>query len=847
MTAASERGPVSSFVRHRLGALLDERRVVVWYDPDSAFADFVRDLQLPRCVIVDAGESALRARRAAEAIYRRLDEADAGPEGRQNLLIYVPRPRGTTPEQQQSDSLEGFVRCGAAFGAAEAEQLLSLAQLALPNQRNEIARLFRDGRPTLALLDSLTVGARYPLLRQAFGTDAPAEVMAHALGGTDTAERLTGMPGALAELKRLARAELGLTADGVESWAALQARLGQFVLVSELAAGLPDGLPAALASVPHADAAHRAQALDVCERLRDSELTREASIQLATTVERDLRLPSLLEPDTPLGARDTFACQERHRLRAVVQAATRGDLTLARSLVAAGARSVWRRDPERALLWQVAQRCLTFLERCHEVELRTPPKGVPALIEAYTAGDGLWQIDRAQRLFEQAGAHCAEDDEIEPLLQACRSRYRTVVAPAQTAFQLAVQAEGWPPEGVRRQTQTFDTRVAPELAERRKTAYFLVDSLRYEMGRGLAESLQELGAVSVDGVAAVLPTTTPCGMAALLPGADGAFTLVEHRGGLAPAVGGVPVADRSERTALLASRYGDRVVDLTLEEILSTSPKRLGGRIGQADLVIVRTQDVDEIGEAQNLFRARKIMSDVIGELRSAAVRLASVGVETLVFAADHGHVLVPETLAGDVASAPSGEWISRKRRSLLGRAQAGAPGVLILPAREVGILGPVEDFAAAADFKTFQAGSGYFHEGLSLQECVVPVVVVRARRPPAASGGVQVSIAYRSDRFTSSVVGVKLQLTAMFEPSLVVRLEAFDGTGPKAKPVGQAADCDARDPATGEVALQVGVETPVPLVVDPDFHGPSIEVRAIDPRTGAVLARLSLKNASLD
>jgi hypothetical protein len=93
----------------------------------------------------------------------------------------------------------------------------------------------------------------------------------------------------------------------------------------------------------------------------------------------------------------------------------------------------------------------------------------------------------------------------------------------------------------------------------------------------------------------------------------------------------------------------------------------------------------------------------------------------------------------------------------------------------------------------------------------------------------------------------MKLHFTALLETSLVLRLEAFDGTGPKAKPVGQSGDCDARNPATGEVVVQAGVETPVPLLVDPDFRGPSIEVRATDPRTGVVLARLSLENARLD
>ena len=40
------------------------------------------------------------------------------------------------------------------------------------------------------------------------------------------------------------------------------------------------------------------------------------------------------------------------------------------------------------------------------------------------------------------------------------------------------------------------------------------------------------------------------------------------------------------------------------------------------------------------------------------------------------------------------------------------------------------------------------------------------------------------------------------------MRIEAFDGSGPKAKLVGEAADCEARDPATRLVTLTKESET---------------------------------------
>jgi len=86
-----------------------------------------------------------------------------------------------------------------------------------------------------------------------------------------------------------------------------------------------------------------------------------------------------------------------------------------------------------------------------------------------------------------------------------------------------------------------------------------------------------------------------------------------------------------------------------------------------------------------------------------------------------------------------------------------------------------------------------------------------------------------------------------MLSPSLRVRVEAYSGSAPNAKRVGDAADCDARDPVTGEVMLKVGEPVSVPVFIDPDFNGKEIEIRAIDPKTNVIHQRLKLKNARLD
>jgi hypothetical protein len=219
------------------------------------------------------------------------------------------------------------------------------------------------------------------------------------------------------------------------------------------------------------------------------------------------------------------------------------------------------------------------------------------------------------------------------------------------------------------------------------------------------------------------------------------------------------------------------------------------------------------------------------------------------VISADHGHVLLPEVAAGDIVTAPPGTWLKAKRRCRLGSSLAGTTGTIVFRAADVGIHAPAEDICIPEGFKVFSAGESYFHEGISLQECVLPVIVVRVMKPAARQGKQEVTIQYRSDRFTSRVVGLKLRYEAggLFGEPVRVKVKAHSGSGAKADVVGDAADCDARDEATHEVVLQPGVDTAVPVLIDPDFGGPSIEIRVTDPATGQIWARHKISNGLID
>lgn len=341
-------------------------------------------------------------------------------------------------------------------------------------------------------------------------------------------------------------------------------------------------------------------------------------------------------------------------------------------------------------------------------------------------------------------------------------------------------------------------------------------------------------------------------MASLLPDADGSLRLVsESADKLTPAIGDHLLPDLGHRREYLKYRFGDRIAELQLEQVISAPSQTLDKLIGAADLLVVRSLEIDDAGEGRSITHVSPLIARVIGDIKRAVDRLVQKGFRVIVIAADHGHLLLPDIPPGDVIPEPEGTWNYRKRRSLVGTFTGKSEGSIVIGASSLGVQTepPNLDLAFPTGLRTYRQGEGYFHEGLSLQECIVPVIVFRGSAPePSLSGTEQVVISYKSTTFTSSVIGLQAQLlNAMFSPTLNVRIEAYDGSGAKAKRVGDAADCDARDPVTGEIVLKANETSQVPILIDPEFTGDQVEIRAIDPKSNTIYHRLTLNNGRLD
>jgi len=630
-----------------------------------------------------------------------------------------------------------------------------------------------------------------------------------------------------------------------QKWSKISEEVWRYVLFTEFVFDLPGELSSELKGVPRASATFKDLIYLVCETLRTSEKHQQVYIDMANRVAAELQLAERMGNIDEFGERDTFSFQERIFLEAFVQAALAGDAGKAASVMQARKNSIWvRHTSERQVLWTTADRALQLMLGVEDIRenLGDGARSLSDLFSYYY--EEMRQIDRLYRDLEHAVTDTYGDlDSVGNLVDVARKKYMQLVEDTQAEFIDLVRKEGWPVGGEVRNTEVFEKFVGPWVQERKKTAYFMVDALRYELGTELEKELSGEFKTELRAVCAQLPTITSVGMAALMPYADGNIRLAKEGEDLMPHVKDQKVLLPTDRLEYMRGLFGDRCHMIELDGLLTKKPPKWPDTV---DLLIVRTTDIDNIGETKPV-DAYRVFPEILRKVIAGVKKLRKVGFERAIIATDHGFMLFSEREAGDAVEKPSGDWITVKDRCLLG---SGSPnsGTVVFEREDVGIQGDFANYAVPRTFATFVKGRLYFHGGLSLQECVLPVISVdllaRAEEKPRP---VDLHLSYKAgstERITTRrpMIQIAVYQTGLFEEELEFQLEAYD----KKKIVGEVGTSNHVNPATNLVKIRSGESIKVPLKMDDDFHG-SFEVKATDPVTGVNYATLKLRTDYMD
>lgn len=403
---------------------------------------------------------------------------------------------------------------------------------------------------------------------------------------------------------------------------------------------------------------------------------------------------------------------------------------------------------------------------------KTPVGGssLEAAVAAYV--DSGWQCDR---LVMQALAQFKSEPDRRLLGRAIRAIYLPWLEDSARHFQ----------ELVRKQTSDFRKGVAAVKAEK-ETCLVFVDGLRYDLGVWLTERLDARSLVArLSHRLSPLPTVTPTAKPAATPisadingssDGDDFLPMIETKNGARSAQGQVLV---------------DRLVSRSVETIDSSEARFPSGSTGGG---WTECGKIDSLGhKVQGELPLH--LENEIERIADRVTELLDAGWKRVRVVTDHGWLLLPDGLPK--VELPAYLTATKWARCAVIKGDAD-PAVVSYPWHwnpDVRIVSP-------PGVASFFAGETYTHGGVSLQECVVPEIVVER-------GVETVRAAIKSVQWR----GMRCRVTVdTSDPSLRVDLRlnwkqassSIVATVKEVGPAGEASLAVADDDRLGDAAMVV-------------------------------------------
>jgi hypothetical protein len=850
---------VTEYLVQLIAKQVEEKGLVVWYDPEKAYGTAAAELSLPKTTVARYDGSFLKLRHDIDHL---LNDDERPPR----LVVYVPIERTETASALIELDCAGAVMqprqqppaCNTRLSVVARNSMLPILG---EDQVAEVVRQVEAGKLSLADLNSLADQGKdisTGVLMLIFGTANPQEV-ALAFLHSDQYDAEIGKKEAEKELRHLLQVSFDIEFPASEVLSNWRVRLGRHVMLTDLFAALKKQVPSSLSSVP---VAASTGGIDACVRLartwRNSRDVRDSYVAVANKVEQELGLDKLKLPVEPLSENETFLCVERallvHVENELFKTATPALLQLSKYRLSRFWGDVIPAIQARWALISSAAEVLIEADRVGKA-LKTAPISVPALVKAYADDDEPWcLLDTHHRNMESRhyNFEFAADKEhhgLEKLIAKAEQRYTEVGSELAKHFIAQFSKAKHPIKGLLRQRDVFEKQVKPLLGEG-KVAYVWVDALRFEMARELCLLLKDDFKLEIQPAIGMIPTITEIGMAALLPKAQDSAKVIALGGGrLALEIGGKVIKDRKDRVAFLKENAGVSVFDAKLEDLLPKPAKKVKEGIQAGELILITSQEIDELGEADNMAQARLQIDGVLSHLRRGVRVLADQGIKNIVLVADHGHLFADEIGDDTKIEAPGGKVEDMHRRVWVGVGGNSEPSYLRTSLASLGVDSEF-DIATPWTFAVFKSKGGaraYFHGGLSPQELIVPVVVMHsAVKSSAPSTGIQWTLTPGTAKLTTRFFSVQIAGSQSesslfgFEPPKV-RIELRSNKKCVSLPV--SASYGFED-ATGEVKLKIAENdnkriepNTVTVVLSEEISQRTVGVYLLDATTGAELA----------
>ncbi|WP_425395408.1 PglZ domain-containing protein [Aeoliella sp.] len=822
---------------------LAKRRVVVWYDTRSEFTGFIGELvdgELPtECrldeVSIGSHSASLCVIQDSFFAVKFAVEQIVSVDSPNPVLVYLPHRKrdddtavlmeleagGERWEPQLKRESRRVLK--QQFGDGQIDKLLSSPSITYEDIVNVLAGDSERG----------SSGSLLEVIYEARHDNV--SVVAAWLASSEKDEAVIEK-GATTELYQLLESRMGLTFnEGIDLQEARR-KASRYVLLAEFRNDLVGEAPSSLNLVEQPTAKQLELVLSVANTLRKKHA--EAYVLIADAIEQELHLSSQGILPEHLGKIDTFRFEEQVLLDHVGQLIVAGEFNKSQGIVDQRRHSFWAlHQLQRQEQWQAYGLAAELGLAVQEVDTQLPSETKTPVrwVEGYVAEKGWYRVDLLHRRMESTLSAMTDSIASEKVVHRVRQDYESLVDRMTDGFVAAFKGSDWAIPGILHQTNVYSKHVA---SPAEPVCFILVDALRYEMGielKGLLESAQQL---SIEPAVAAVPTITPICMAALMPGAEESFSVVESGKDLGGKIHGSTTGSLADRRKYWKGQVPD-VVDLELDKVLSHSSSQLEKRVSGVPLLLVRSVEIDAMGEGGNTSLARQVMDTTINNVARAIKRLAVMGISKFVVAADHGHLFIHERDESERIEKPGGEQVSLHRRCWAGRGGATPPSTVRISAAQFGYESDL-DFVFPTNNSVFRAGGdlAYYHGGLSLQELLIPVLTVRMPTETKASNAeINISLAKVPDQIVNRIVtfGINAEASLFSQDDFAVR-PVLLSDGQHVGHVGMVLDA-THDQLTHCVSIRPGTNCTVGVqLLREDIT--SVEIVVLDPDTDRILVK---------
>lgn len=809
----------SYILDHWLSRMSDDHPVLTIYDPDGMYYEILELAEDKGVKVIDTTKGILHARLSASRYWRN----DLALDKATRMLIYRKRQVPSNNRAWVEEPYSCFVKSGKIFPMGAQDIYENICKAFLPTKQKELCQLFDQGATSFNMINALLDGAAYPALEQLTKGKSFVEITVNLLS-INTCEDMNW----ISDWQRFCNVQYpGLDSSG-SILMDIQSKLWSYLLFSEFVYDLPESLPANLKSVPYAPEAIKDKIFMLCDKLRNQLNLRETYVRYANRISNRLRLEEVFANSKHLGERVTFSFENDVEFNRFITYLKEGRYEQAHKLYEKNSKDVWCQEEKRISdFWRLANCALSLIDCVNKGS--ATECSLKDLVKWYS--ESGCTADQAYRVFHTIRlGSISLPSQVKELENFVNTHYNEFICRGVREYQRSIVEIKNTPE---LNNQSFERCVCPRLKDGKRVVFIMVDALRYEMGKYFAQSIENSYKDSVDISPRIsyLPSVTRFGMANHL--GDIQLDLISDE--LQPKIGEDVISTAKDRVDYLKKIVGSNIQDFKLENFEATSVDP------ETRLLLIRSTGIDVAGENDKLNGLAAMDRELI-QLAKMLDDCKRLEFDEAVIVTDHGFMIKPSFCIGDKIEKPVGSGVVlEESRVLCGNLNESADCISFTP-EQLGESIPVMKISFAKDYTLFKKGDVYYHEGLSLQENIVPIITVKLQEEKkGAAFTLSMSYKGKTDGVIYSrrpIIDLHPAFSNLFAEILNIKLSIIGDNNeiigyPEGMLYNSITECIEINPAIGNCRQLI--------CIDDEYHGDNIVITAVNADTHETLSVLKL------